>query len=163
MWQGSNMTKDLFKEERPGCHLQNFFSVKSLEPEGCTEAAAKTQKPGSLLDPPSCFHHTHPQAHIQGSSEWPRCINLFSVVAPGLTVLVDGFPKRHTWSCHFSVSHPSAASTCLTVKPEFRNMVHTFMWLGFARLFPHLQSPKFQTVNDVSHFHTSASYHVFYS
>lgn len=55
------MTKDLFKEERSGCRLQNFFSVKSLEPEGCTEAAAKPQKPRSLRDSPlpASITHTH--------------------------------------------------------------------------------------------------------
>lgn len=29
--QRSNMTKDLFKEDRCGCGLQNVFSMKSLQ------------------------------------------------------------------------------------------------------------------------------------
>lgn len=90
------MTKDLFKEERSGCRLQSFFSVKSLEPAGCTGAAAKTQKPGFSWMPPFLFHNTYPHACIHGSSEWPSCIHLFSVVALEDTMLVDGFPKRQT-------------------------------------------------------------------
>lgn len=47
--------------------------------------------------------------------------------------------------------------------PNSETWFTAFVWLGFARLFPHLQSPEFQTVNDVSHFHTSASCHFLYS
>ena len=91
------MTKDLVKEERSGCHLQNFFSVKSLEPGGLYRDCCKNPEAwDSPRLPTSSFHHTHPHACIQGSSEWPSCINLFSVVAPGVTMLVDGFPKRQT-------------------------------------------------------------------
>lgn len=88
------MTKDLFQEDRSGCHLQNAFSVKSLESGGQTEAAAKSQKPGSLLDstPIPCQLHTHTPA----SREWPSCTDPVSLVAPGITMLVDGFPKRQT-------------------------------------------------------------------
>ena len=66
------MTKDLFKEERSGCHLQNFFSVKSLEPGGYTETAAKTQKPGILLDsplPPSITHTHMPASKVPVSGQ----------------------------------------------------------------------------------------------
>jgi len=72
------MTKGLFKEERSGC-LQNFFSVKSLEPGGCTEAAAKTQKPGILLDsplPPSITHTHMPASKVPVSG---RVASIFSL------------------------------------------------------------------------------------
>lgn len=88
------MTKDLFQEGRSGCHLQNAFTVKSLESGGQTEAAAKSQKPGSLLDSPPPYPVT--STHTPASREWPSCTDPVSLVAPGVTMLVDGFPKRQT-------------------------------------------------------------------
>lgn len=62
-----------------------------------------------------------------------------------------------------SLSHIHQLPPCASQwNPNSETWFTAFMWLGFACLFPHLQSPKFQTVSDGSHFHTSASCH-FYS
>lgn len=105
-----------------------------------------------------------PNPHtLPASREWLSSFNPACFVASGVTVLVDGFPKRQIQSCHCCFTTINCLHTPYDKIQALKHGPQDPTRPSSAHLFLCPQSSASQTLNAVSHFHNSASCHSFCS